>query len=141
MSNRASAAVRLFAWSIAIGLFAAVLQAFVAVALSGTIGRIAALGSSELAQAVLAQTALSGLLAATTLALAALAGLSAELPLSVGALGGAIASFVPAAVLLFGEGLDALGPPQLALVRGAGLLATIASGAVGVGLGRRAVRR
>ena len=141
MSSRASKAVRLFAWSISIGLFAAVLQAFIAVAGSVSIGRIASLGSTELAEAVLAQASLSALLAVTTLALAALAGLSAELPLAVGALGGAIASLVPAAVLFFGEGLDALGPSRLVLVRAAGLLASTAAGAVGVSLGRRVARR
>lgn len=141
MTNRASAAVRLFAWAVAIGLSAAVAQAFIAVAMSGWIARLAALPGSELSQAALAQAALSALLALTTLVLAALAGLSADLPLAVGALGGAIAALVPALVLLLAEGLDSLGPPALAAVRAAGLLLSAAAGAAGLSLGRRAVRR
>jgi hypothetical protein len=141
MSNRASSAVRLLAWAIAIGLFAAVLQSLIAVAVSGAIGRFAALAADDLAQSVLAQALLSTLLALTTLALAFLAGVSAELPLASGALGGAIAALVPALVLLLGEGLDALGPVQLALVRGAGFLACLAAGTAGIYLGRRAIRR
>ncbi len=141
MSNRASTAVRLFAWAAAIGLFAAVLQAFVSIAISGSIARFASLSSKELGQAALGQAALSAVLAVAVLAVAALAGLSAELPAAVGAAGGAIAASVPALVIALGEGLDALGPPQLALVRAAGLLVSIAAGAAGVRIGRRAVRR
>lgn len=140
MSNRASAAMRLSAWAVAIGLLAAVLQALVAVFISGAIARVASLASTELGQAAIGLAVLSALASCAALALSALAGLGAELPAMVGAAGGAIAALAPAVVIALGEGLDALGPLTLALVRGAGLLACIAAGAAGVGLGRRLAR-
>ena len=141
MSNRVSSAARLFAWAVAIGFVAAVVQAVTAISLSGAIARAGSISSSELGQAAVGQAALSALLACAVLVFAALAALSAEIPFAVGAAGGAIAAMLPALVIALGEGLDALGPPALALVRGAGLFAAIAAGAAGVRLGRRAVRR
>ena len=133
MSRRLGAAVRSIGWGVAIGLFSPVLESFTALALSSFFGSIA---SNEVAVA-----ALSALLAVAVFALSALAGLSAELPLGVGALGGAIAALLPALVLFLGEGVDALGPPLAAVVRGVGLLACSAAGAAGILLGRRVVRR
>ena len=137
----ASALVRLAAWALAIGLFSAVLQAFVAIAISRSIARVAALSSDDLGQAALAQLALTSLLACTTFALAALAGLSAELPVFTGAAAGAIAALIPSLVLAMGEGVDALGPTEVAIIRAGGLLVCAAAGAAGVLLGRKTVRR
>ena len=140
-SASARALVRLAAWAVAIGLGSAVLQAFVAIAISGSVARIAALSSDDLGQAALAQVALTALLACATFALAALAGLSAELPVFTGAAAGAVAAMIPSLVLAMGEGAEALGPTQVALIRAGGLLVCAAAGAAGVLVGRKVVRR
>lgn len=139
-ASRAGRASRLFAWSVAIGLVAAVAQAFAVLGLSDSIGQLVGRASGDLGQAATGLVILSLLLAAATFLVALLAGLSAELPLGVGCLGGLLALLVPNAVLALGEGLDSLGPAPLSAIRVAAALVCAGAGAAGVVAGRRFAR-
>jgi hypothetical protein len=132
--------LRLAAWALALGLFAAIAQAFVALAVREHIERVAALCASEVAQAAAAQAALLLLLALSVLALSMLGALAAQLPTPVGAGAGLVAALLPPLVLALGEGAAALGPAQVAAVRAAGFVACAAAGATGVRLGGRLAR-